>query len=119
MRTLILLIVFCLFLDALCQHLEAFIIGQTLKKAARVKHKVKSKDKKAVKYGVGAVVKATKGTVQGIVGKPVKLVGVVLGPLGIPLTVGGKTLKAKSVANKVKSGVLTVKKLSRDSVRYG
>lgn len=116
------LAVFCLLLlvgDTMCQHLEAYMLGKALHKVARIKHKAKAKDKKAVKYGVGAVLKAGKGTFQGVIGKPLKVVGVVLGPLGLPIKAGGTVLKAKSVANKVKSGVLTVKKLSRDSVRFG
>lgn len=116
---LVLSLVVILIGDALCQHLEAYVFGKTLKKAARVKHKVKSKDKKAVKYGIEAAKKVVKGTAQGVVGKPLKLVGVALGPLGIPLKVVGKTLKTKSVVNKAKAGVKTVFKLSRHSVRYG
>ncbi|GIY47763.1 uncharacterized protein CEXT_431391 [Caerostris extrusa] len=72
-------------------------------------------DKKLLLYKAGAVVKTGKG----VVAKPLKLIGIVLGPLGLPFSFAGKVLKAKSVADKAKGLVLTVKKYSRDSLRYG
>ncbi|GFY41961.1 hypothetical protein TNIN_425551 [Trichonephila inaurata madagascariensis] len=104
-------------MDVFSQQLEAMIAGKALHKFARVK--VKAKDKKKVLYGAGAVVKTGKSVVEGAIGKPLKVIGIVLGPLGKPLKLAGTVLKAKSVADKVKASVLTVKKLSRDSIRFG
>ncbi|KAG8199911.1 hypothetical protein JTE90_015897 [Oedothorax gibbosus] len=119
MKTLFIqLIIGCLLIDLVfAQQLEL-----TLKKKALIKTARKialGKDKKFIKYGLGAATKGTKGAVQGIIGKPVKLVGVLLGPLGIPLKLIGTVLETKSVLNKAKAVVYTVKKFSRDSVRYG
>lgn len=107
--------------EVFCQKLEAYVIGKVLTKNAltnsRKKHKLK--DKKYVKYAKKAAVKKVKGTAQGVIGMPLKVAGLALGPLGLPMKVAGTALKAKSAKNKVKSGVYTVFKLSRDSVRYG
>lgn len=115
---LIHLAIVCLLVDLVyTQHLELFMKGKALNKVAYIK--AKGKDKKVIKYGLSAVTKAKKGTVQGVIGKPLKLVGVVKGPLGLPIKLVGIVLKTKSVVNKVKAVVYTVKKLSRDSIRYG
>lgn len=112
------LAIVCLLTDLVyTQHLELFAAGVKLNKLARLK--AKGADKKVIKYGLSAITKAKKGTVQGVVGKPLKLVGVVLGPLGLPLKLVGTVLSAKSAVNKAKAVVYTVKKLSRDSIRYG
>ncbi|GIZ01451.1 uncharacterized protein CEXT_350551 [Caerostris extrusa] len=104
-------------MDAFSQTLEAFIAAKAIHKLARLKKKLH--DKKLLLYKAGAVVKTGKGIVEGVVAKPLKLIGIVLGPLGLPFSVAGKVLKAKSVADKAKGLVLTVKKYSRDSLRYG
>lgn len=115
---LIHLAIVCLLIDLVyTQHLELFMKAKALNKIARLK--AKGADKKVIKYGLSAVTKAKKGTVQGVIGKPLKLVGVVLGPLGLPIKLVGTVLGVKSVVNKAKAVVFVVKKLSRDSVRYG
>ncbi|GBM20914.1 hypothetical protein AVEN_253716-1 [Araneus ventricosus] len=117
MKLILLFLITTLIMDAFCQQLEAYIAAKGIHKFGRAKKKLK--DKKFVLYGLGAAAKSVKGAVAGVVSKPLKLIGIVLGPLGIPFTAAGKALKAKSVVEKGKALVLTVKKFSRDSVRYG
>ncbi|KAF8785418.1 hypothetical protein HNY73_010957 [Argiope bruennichi] len=117
MKPILVFLITMLIADAFCQQLEAYMAIKGIHKFSRIKKKLK--DKKFVLYGLGAAVSSVKGAVAGVVSKPLKLIGVVLGPLGTPFKVAGKALKAKSVAEKAKSLALTVKKLSRDSVRYG
>nr|XP_015908028.1 uncharacterized protein LOC107439825 [Parasteatoda tepidariorum] len=77
------------------------------------------RDLKNKAYAVGAVKKGVSGTAAGVVGKPLKLVGVILGPLGLPFKIKGGKLKAKSAVHWTKSGVKTVKKWSKISAQYG
>lgn len=107
--------------EVFCQKLEAYVLGKVLTKNAikSSRKKLKLKDKKYVKYAAKSVKKGVKGTAQGIIGKPLKVAGLALGPLGLPKKAAGTVLKIKAPKNKVKSGVYTVFKLSRDSVRYG
>ncbi|GFU03123.1 hypothetical protein NPIL_667651 [Nephila pilipes] len=114
---LVTVIVILLIMDCFAQVLEALIAGKAAHKLARIK--VKAKDKKKIKYGAGAVIKSAKSVVEGALAKPLKLIGALLGPVGKPIKFVGTALKAKSVADKAKAIVLTVKKLSRDSVRLG
>ncbi|GFQ69657.1 polycystin-2 [Trichonephila clavata] len=77
---LVIAITFLLVMDVFSQQLEAMLAGKALHILARAA--VKAKDKKKGSYGVGAVVKKGKSVAEGAIGKPLKVVGILLGPLG-------------------------------------